>query len=60
MDYSSELTRRSRSIPEVSAAFRGNLRIFEAGWYGRREVDRGALESFSRGLDEMRSHVERG
>jgi len=60
MDYSSELSRRSRSIPEVSAAFRGNLKIFEAGWYGRHEVDRGALETFSRGLDEMRAHAERG
>ena len=60
MDYSSELARRSRSVPEVSAAFRGNLRIFEAGWYGRHEVDRDALQTFSRGLDEMRSHAERG
>jgi hypothetical protein len=60
MDYSAELARRARSMPRVSQAFRENLRIFEAGWYGRHVVDRDALEAFSRGLDEMRSHAERG
>jgi hypothetical protein len=60
MDYSMELSRRSRSIPGVGETFGRNVRVFEAGWYGRHEVSREILEAFSQGLDEMRAHAERG
>jgi hypothetical protein len=59
MDYSAELARRGRATPEIGLAFGRNVRIFEAGWYGRHEVNRGEIEAFSRGLDELRSHAER-
>ncbi len=59
MEYSDEVARRGRSAPEMAPAFQRNLRIFEAGWYGRHEVKAEALEAYSQGLDEVRSHAQR-
>jgi hypothetical protein len=59
MEYSAEISRRGRSVPELGSTFKQNLRIFEAGWYGRHEVSAESLEKFSKGLDEVRSHAGR-
>ena len=59
LEYSSEVVRRARTVPEVAPAFRRNMRVFEAGWFGMRPVTRETLEELSRGLDEMRSHANR-
>ncbi|BDC52522.1 hypothetical protein F183_A48370 [Bryobacterales bacterium F-183] len=59
LEYSSEVVRRARTAPEVALAFRRNLRVFEAGWFGTRPVTHETLQELSRGLEEMRSHASR-
>ena len=59
MDYSAEISRRTRMSPAIASVFGRNVGIFEAGWYGHHEVNRGVLDELSRGLDELRSHAER-
>jgi hypothetical protein len=57
LEYCTELERRSRSIPAVTPVFVRNVRVFEASWYGRHEVNQDSLQEFARGLEQMRSHA---
>lgn len=59
MEYAGEVRRRARSSPALGGAFQRNTRIFEAGWYGRHEVNREVLDEFARGLEEVRQHASR-
>lgn len=59
MEYAEEVRRRGRSSPDLGGAFQRNVRIFEAGWYGRHEVRREVLDEFARGLEEVRQHASR-
>lgn len=59
LEYTAEVTRRTRTAPEVGPAFRRNMRVFEAGWFGRHPVTLETLDELSRGLDEMRAHAQR-
>ena len=53
-DYARELRRKSRAMPELSAAFAQNMGVFEQTWYGHRQVDRDILEQFEDNLQKMR------
>jgi hypothetical protein len=59
LEYSAEVVRRARTAPELGPAFRRNMRVFEAGWFGRHPVTTETLQELSRGLDEMRAHANR-
>lgn len=59
LEYSAEVARRARTAPELGPAFRRNMRVFEAGWFGRHPVTTETLQELSRGLDEMRAHANR-
>jgi len=57
LEYCTELERRSRSMPAVAPVFVRNVRVFEASWYGRHEVNPDSLQEFAKGLEQMRSHA---
>jgi hypothetical protein len=57
LDYRRELERRTRAQPELAPLFARNVALFEQGWYGRHAVDRGTVEAFAAGLDQLRKHA---
>jgi len=59
LDYKRELERRTRAMPELGPVFRRNVDLFERGWYGPHAVDRGMVEAFAVGLNEMKGHGDR-
>ena len=54
-DYDLELRRRARTRDELLAAFRENLRAFEASWYGRHPVTAEIFARFSGNLERIRA-----
>ncbi len=58
-DYARELRRKTRAVPELSAAFVQNMNVFERTWYGHHAVDRGTLEQFENNLQKMRACATR-
>ena len=54
-DYRSELDRRAHSLPDVCSAFSENVSLFDASWYGMREVTEGVLTRFRNNWERIQS-----
>jgi hypothetical protein len=57
-EYSLELRRRTRSVPQVRHLFAGNVAAFESSWYGMHDLDAAAVADFRRSIDEMKKSLE--
>lgn len=53
-EYAHELERRARNRAELLAAFRENLRTFEAAWYGQHGVTDTSFAAFTGNLEKIR------
>jgi hypothetical protein len=56
-DYVTELTRRLRGEERVVPLFRENVRLFEASWYGTRDVTPAIIDTMRANQREVGAHV---
>lgn len=55
VEYTSEIRRRSHSVPAMPGNFSRNLLLFEMGWYGRHPVTVEVLDQFAARFLEMKN-----
>jgi Domain of unknown function (DUF4129) len=54
-EYERELLRRGHSFPELLSTFGQNISVFEAIWYGMREVNPDSVNQFALNVERIKS-----
>jgi len=58
MDYLQEVRRRAKGSESLAGQVRQNVRLFEVGWYSHHTVDVVMVDSYRKGLEEIRQHAQ--